>query len=318
MSADAEDWLRVFEHPDSVAMCKTIVAHPDELTPRYIWLDWLDEHAPDLYAVQKMRDAVDSWSERIVTQAFGWDIFPFHGRLDTHYHPSNGRSSQVDRLCRSGAVGSVEFGASFDLGTLERWPCVVGVELTPTTAQFDSLSNSPRFSSLRYLAIRFGNYYGHLDNSELVYGLRRAPATNLRELRICNRPIYRETMVNLVSLPLFRGLCHLGFPFCQFGGGGVNQIGAAADFPELVSLDLRGCDIDEVEPIVRLLQSPRFPKLVRLDLSYNRLDNPALAALARVPELSLLERLDIRHNAADRDGVTRLSQSIHMLGDLYV
>jgi uncharacterized protein (TIGR02996 family) len=186
----AEEWLAFFEQPDVLAMCRTIAAHPHDLTPRYIWLDWLDEHSPDPELPRLLREHVDSESEigiEGLSQAFDLDLKPWYGRLKVSHREN--RFTQ-ERLCCSGIVGFSDIRDLYLIPRLLKWP-INGMRLTRVNSYgWDRLS---RLAWMRFLAsehlpqlIRLELGYNNIQSDEARELANASHLTNLTSLSIYN------------------------------------------------------------------------------------------------------------------------------------
>lgn len=104
-----ERLLEVASHPDSIAMCRTIDAHPDDTMPKLAWYDWLDERVqPDSPCVNAMRLNLDTCGEVRVSSGSFLGLGVVDGRL--RYDPRIHRREQ-------GNIGAA-LGRALDVGLL--------------------------------------------------------------------------------------------------------------------------------------------------------------------------------------------------------
>ena len=90
-----------------------------------------------------------------------------------------------------------------------------------------------------------------------------------------------------------------------FGDGGVRTL-ALAHFPQLESLDLRGCEIGAEGADAIAAASHQKPKLWALDLSMNALGDGGARALAQA-HFPQLESLDLSSNEIGAEGEAALA-----------
>lgn len=71
----SDEWLNFFEHPDVFAFCAKIAENPDDLAPKLVFADWLEENCPDERFVNTYRRAISrkggNWSPYCLLESDG-------------------------------------------------------------------------------------------------------------------------------------------------------------------------------------------------------------------------------------------------------
>ena len=157
-----------------------------------------------------------------------------------------------------------------------------------------------------------------LVSAQLVEGaailLGSPTLATVQVLRIIRDHLIGDGAVGLGASPYPRALREVSFMHSEIETASVIALarGNAMPFPDLVTLDLQGCSIENAGATA-LARSARFPRLAKLDLSLNRLTRDGATAFASPAVIPTLTSLGIQHNRfpsgrfeerMERDGAT--------------
>jgi uncharacterized protein (TIGR02996 family) len=274
------------DHDD--AFLQHILEHPDDLAPRLIYADWLEEHGrserAEFIRVQIELTEAEEYSPRwrellareyklLKTRKKEW-AEPFKG-LAPHVRFYRGFVEQVSMF-----AGSFRQRADrlFRLAPLRqaKLSLASGTAVVP----FDDLASSPYLARLR-----------GLDLSGL-YEFGNAAAQTL------------------ATSPYLSGVTDLNLNRCQIGRAGLEALAASSELSALRTLDLGNNHLD-LGGLRALGSSTHLNPLTALSLSSNPfgtvLGNALLDLFRDAPAWGQLRSLDLGGQGLDDDGLTTLA-----------
>lgn len=283
---------------------ESIVAHPDDDTPRLIFADWLDEHGngdrAELIRVQVERASLPEWDARQVRLRLRErQLVEQHGQEWKAELPTI--SGVTWEGFRRGFVAEASFASFAVLGT--------------------NASACWAATPLELVSIRWPR--GDEASEAIV------PIPGLRELTITAQLIDYEDTDRLAGLELLAPLRALTIRNCNLGGDGFRRLVSSPHLANLNTLRVPGNAIGN-QGIHALFDAAALTSLAALDLSetssYGRtrrsgryredpiIEATDLAALARWPGLSRLRALSLSGNAVGQRGLRSLLRSPHVTG----
>jgi uncharacterized protein (TIGR02996 family) len=309
-----------------------ILSQPDDLTPRLVYADWLDEHGQseraEFIRVQIELTQVEEHSSRwrqlsareyklIKAHKKAWGE-PFRG-LAPHYRFYRGFVEQVSMYAGS----FVKKGARlFELAPVR----TAHLSLSSGSGVFPvaDLSASPLLARLASLDLS-GNY--DLRDPGVVTLSACPHLTRLRALNLERCPIGREGLQALAASPhlgvleeLNLGVNALTLPGsrrCELSLEGLRSLARSASLTRLTHLNLAGAAMKEGlgRPLLEVFRdAPAWEGLRELNLSRQALDDEALTVLAGLPGLGRLRALDLQGNPLGDGAAETLAGSPHLAG----
>ena len=276
-------------HADLLGLLRDAKLNPDDLRPRQILADWLEEHGQPERAEFVRLQLVEP-EDRERTHAIWWPRREVWGagvaRQGVGVHPQRGLFhvyGQTERVLASAA----RRGA-----TRQTWAWVESVEISIFVPA--DLKRMGRLSAFHHLG-----------------GLRLKSQSGLSDA-IVPRADWGRTVGDwsaLARLPTLPHLCDLRIEHDDLGADGVALLAAGAP-GNLRSLHLRGCNLDD-RGLACLGDMPPLPHLSELDLTQCRFGAPGLAALAHWPGLASVQTLRIGANYPRAEGAAALARSPH-------
>jgi uncharacterized protein (TIGR02996 family) len=324
---------------DEQAFMASILAEPDDDTPRLVFADWLDERGTE---DDKARAALIRAQCRM--EHLPADFAKLEREARSILRKHEGRWTKDLRAAK--LLDSFTFRRGFlDGGSMSATTFVRRGEelfrLAPTirTMRFPNAANevtelagSPHLERLASIDLTLMCTCGMCDIDEELRDLFQSKyAANLRCLNVSRdrvdadvmRTLVRSTTLgNLTSLDLsgnpmtpdtaaalaasrrLKKLTHLNLAGNDLQRGGLEALATAKHWPALTWLEL-GSNRVEANGLKALIAAPFFKKLTILDLSSNRITEAGAKVLAGIADTSKLQTIVLR-NARLGERATKL------------
>lgn len=322
---------------DEAALLATCLAAPDDLMPRLVYADWLEEHGHAVVAEfvrldcapgaiekpsKKRRDeclpaAREYWRPRLG----GFTDEPlrrsFDRRLPTRVVVNLQRVS--DLLADEAWPGQLAFCTALSLrqfgrpatGLCQAMMLEAGRRRRDplATAFVVKLADCPALSAVSDFYVSDA-----MIGSEGAAALADSPhLRGLRSLSLSRAMISSRGAAALAESPCLEGLERLALGLDQIGDEGIAALSASPHLKSLRQLDVRSNEI-EGAGIAALARSRLLARLTRLDLSGNEFGDDGTATLAASPGLAGLANLNLASNWLTDAAVVTLAQSPHLSG----
>jgi len=303
------DWLE--EHGDAArgrhlrALCladRLPEASPERIGHERDALDLLLEHEP-------------TWLGSLAAAAHAW-AFP-RGRLwiETTFH------ALVD-IVGVAAPADLAWAEGIALLGKDGWdrlrpdhpllPRLAGLDLSGSllgSARLHHLLERFPPGQLRHLDLSFNE----LDDDGLASLLQIPALSSLTQLELRHNQLTNATVERLADAPCWPHLHRLNLRENSVGPEGVVALRRAAP-PRLEALGLAACKIRTVHGLAALLGSPCFPRLRDLDLGHTGLGTGGMEELARYKGPTRLRRLNLEVNRLDDIALAHLARSQVLAG----
>jgi uncharacterized protein (TIGR02996 family) len=269
------------------AFLADIVAHPDDVGPRLVFADWLDDHGEPERAefirlqIERPTLAEDDERRDDLLAREGYLLWgqqqAWKARLGI------GKASAVELRLARGFVEGMILSADAWLRGWRRW-----VSATPLRRL--TLSNAgPRLQAL-------------LDSGSLA---------SLRTLDLGDNDLDDESAKALAGCPHLANLRALHLPANHVGPRGASHLAGSPHLAHLAVLDLSGNAIADVGAKALAL-SPHLTRLEELYLGGNQIGDDGARALASSPNLAGLKELMLFVNDITNAGAKALTASPHL------
>jgi uncharacterized protein (TIGR02996 family) len=330
----ADEWLEFFDSPDILDFCRTMVAHPLDLTPRHIFCDWLDEHAPNNLLADDLRVGLESSECRTASPTlkgvFPFPLIPDCGRFRVRW----GRERPLARLCKNGMIGSLSFDTAPERKIYEKYQWVDRCRLIhsdrmsyPEVAAIPQLSQlnalivegpipdealqqlimSPNLSQIRSLSV-----FGSGESPKALRPLYCLDhLAQLKELIVLQSPLSAVDVRTIVTRSTVSEWIRLHLDTSGLDDEGVAHLAQSRQLTSLQSLSLRNNQIGD-DGLVALVNSTSILGLEHLDLFNNRIGDPGAIAIAKAPNLITLQQLQLSQNRIGREGYTAIHESPYL------
>ncbi len=315
---------------DEPAFMATILATPDDDTPRLVFADWLDERGTEddraraaLIRAQCRAEVLPEGSrERKALEREAAALLRTHGKRWAA--PLTALNVDFDKYeFRRGFLDSVRMSATTFARNAKKL-----FDAVPTlrAAHFVHAANELRdLTKCKYLS-----RLASVDVSELCWcgecpihrdldalfkcekldsltrlnvsddrmdaaGARKlaecAGLAHLKALDASHNPLGEAGVAALLKSKHLKNLTELNLTACELGDAGLKALAGAKNLPALRKLVLTGNEFTG-EGVTALVASPVFARLTHLDLSHNPITHVGARALATAD--SVLESLDVR------------------------
>jgi uncharacterized protein (TIGR02996 family) len=307
---------------DWAAFIQTIVAQPDDDTPRLVFADWLDEH-DDAARAEFIRLQCEIAR---MTGTEGARLSAAAAREKELWKAHSQSWSQ--ELPQQWARTKVRFRRGFPAilsCTLTQW---IGAKNLLQLAPIQSLTISPqvydatkmaKFAATSYLAgvraVQF-DIYNHPDRADAIRLLSRSVcATGLRILDLskisytsasCDGDCVAETLATCG----YAGLECLRLQCNEIGPEGVKALASSPSTVGLRKLDL-GRNPIGLKGVRALAESSNFRNMTALRLAYTDVTNDAVEALASSSQFPRLTHLNLAGDSITAEGAATLARSPH-------
>jgi uncharacterized protein (TIGR02996 family) len=283
---------------------ESILARPDDDTPRLIFADWLEEHGEDaraeLIRVQIESARLPEWDARQVRLRLRERAL-----IEQHGKTWKGELPDIEGVrwewFRRGFVAAATF-SSFAVLQEKESACWAAAPVEAVSVRW------PRRG----------------EGAEAL-----APIPGLRELSVTGQVVDRGEVGRLADLPLLSTLRALNVRNCNLGGEGFRRLVASPHLGNLTALRVPGNSVGS-RAVRALRNAASLTSLAELDLSeagsYGRtrsfgryredpvIESTDLAALARWPGMARLRSLSLSGNDVGRDGLRALLRSPYATG----
>ena len=318
---------------DEQAFLTTILAEPDDDTPRLVFADWLDERGSEedhpraalIRAQCRLENLPEGHAERTKLEREAKRILRKH---EGHWTKSI-RSTKLlsDITFRRGFIdgGSMSPTAFVQRGEelFKLAPTLRSLRFPNAANEVTELAESPFLERLASIDLTYMCTCGICPIDEELRDLFKSKHTaNLRCLKVSRDRINPEgaaalarskALANLTELDLswnplqaaglqafvrskhFRKLTTLNLAHTTLQRTGTEILATAANFPALTRLDLSENSI-RTSGAAALAESPLFRQLAVVNLAENRIGEGGSAALAKLPADAKLESLDVSGN----------------------
>ena len=268
-------------HMEEQGLLADIREHPDDVSLRRIYADWLEDHGDaaraEFIRVQVELATTDEWDDaRPELQRRERELLTAH------------RGAWLQGL-PSGAV-------TFEGGLAQRW--TLHAECFHTHAQA-ILTHSP------LVALELAG----LESDRLASAIAENPVLDqVQELRLSHSGLSGWNAIKLLRQRSLKGLRHLCLTQLRFSGVPLQELLRHPAALRLQRLDLVGCGLQGTD-FEHLAQAATLGRLRFLDLSENALGGLEMAFLSSAQHWGELEHLGLRGGQMTSDGLRSLAQA---------
>ncbi len=269
----SDEWLNFFEHPDVFAFCAKIAENPDDLAPKLVFADWLEENCSDEWFAGIYRKAISDKSifpraMIIPDDVDEYNLFAkdksWHGVVCLpaagQFEITNWRGIEpLQRLVNSGMVFSVHISSGF-LNELA-FPETL-YKLNYWLGERDFLRQDLDFSHIRELEYSGSSPEGSFGNEVLD----SSSLTNLQSLRITGRVCDDDFLFRLSDTPTIANVNRLTISNTLQSGTGLIAIAQSPFVRNIQQLDLDQSRLHRIA-VKAILESPYLSKMTELHLA---------------------------------------------------
>ncbi len=116
MQMTLEEWLRFFEKEDVYAFCAKIAENPDDLAPKLVFADWLEENCPVNSFPENYRKHLSGenpkllypFCETLSEEDPFLQVEFYRGRMDVEFTFVQQMTDAIQRLCQRGIVSHLK------------------------------------------------------------------------------------------------------------------------------------------------------------------------------------------------------------------
>ena len=306
------------------AFLQDILGNPDDIAPRLVYADWLDEHGDDpdrdraefiraqcelerIGQEDARRPALDRRARQLLSKHRKlWNEPLRKGRLGSRW------------VYRRGFVEELTLPAERFVEVADRLFAVAPVRLIHfpyAVRETSALAASPHLARLSGADLEWMCTCGTCPIHDELHELYESPhARNLTTLSLARDRMDAAEVAIFSRSPHFPRLESLNLSQNRIGGRGIRHLAEAPHLTRLTHLDLSSNDLT-IEDVRLLAELRRFRGLSSLALRDNGLGVTAVRVLAGSANLSGLKVLDLKGNLLPDSGAKALANSKH-LGEL--